>query len=304
MLGFSTAWLSQTVNTGDELLQRLHELGVVFLELEYRLTEKLFSDIKPRLRVKNFKVLSIHNFFPFPSEYSHLKPSGDLFLLSSVDQEERKKAVQFTVKTMQTAHDLECPAVVLHLGKIDMESYHEQFCRYFDSKLVDSPEMGSFISGVKSERKHKQKKFLDAVLFSLDTLAREAEKLNVRLGIENRYYFHEIPDFEETGIILQKFAGSTIGYWHDIGHGHVQDRLGMQSHREILEAYQEYLFGCHLHDANGYNDHKAPGKGEIDFSWFRKYLKDETLRVLEVNPRTSFEEIKEGFAFLKDVGIE
>ena len=304
MLGFSTVWLSQTVNSGDEVLRNLHELAVEFVELEYRITEKLFFDIKPKLKVNNFTILSIHNFFSFPSDYSHLKPSGDLFLLSSLDHEEREKATKFTVKTMQTAHDLECPAVVLHLGKIDMDSYHKQFCRYFDSKLINTPEMESFISRIKSERKCKQQQFLDSVLFSLDTLTREAEKLTVRLGIENRYYFHEIPNFEETGIILEKFAGSKIGYWHDIGHGHVQDQLGIQSHQELLNAYHPYILGSHLHDANGYNDHEVPGKGEIDFSWFRKYLKDETLRVLEIHPRASLEEIKEGFSLLQALGFE
>jgi sugar phosphate isomerase/epimerase len=304
MLGFSTAWLSQGVKTGDELLQKLHALGVEFIELEYRIPEWLFDDIKVKLKVNKFKILSIHNFFPHPSEYAHLKPSGDLFLLSSPDQEERAKATQFTIKTMQRAHDLECTAVVLHLGKIEMDSYHHQLCRYFDSKLSDSPEMEAFMSTIRSERKGKQQGFLDAVLFSLDTLTREAEKLNVRLGVENRYYFNEIPNFEETGIILRTFAGSTIGYWHDVGHGHVQDRLGIQSHQDLLDVYHSSMIGCHLHDADGYTDHDVPGKGEIDFRWFRNYLREETLKVLEVHPRASVEDVKEGFLCLHDSGIE
>jgi sugar phosphate isomerase/epimerase len=204
---------------------------------------------------------------------------------------------------MQHAHDLECRAVVLHLGKIKMDSYHEQFRRFYDAKPGDPEELNSFVSNVKRERQHKRQDHLDAVLFSLETLTREAEKLNVGLGVENRYYFNEIPDFEETGIILREFEGSTLGYWHDIGHGHVQGQLGIQSHQELLDAYHPFLLGCHFHDAHGYTDHKVPGKGEIDFSWFSTYLKEETLKVLEIDPSASVEEIKEGFSFLHNLGI-
>ena len=36
---------------------------------------------------------------------------------------------------------------------------------------------------------------------------KEAEKKGVFLGVENRYYFNEIPDFEEIAIIMNEFEG-------------------------------------------------------------------------------------------------
>jgi len=304
MLGFSTSWMSQDVKNGDELLRISQELGIKFLELDYRISERLFIDLKPKLKTRKFTIVSIHNFFPFPEEFSFLKPSGDLFLLSSLDNEEREKAIKFTFKTIRIAHDLECQAVVLHLGRIEMDSYHKQFCHYFDSKLMNSPEMDLFLSKIKKEREFKQKRFLDAVLFSLERIAREAEKRGVCLGIENRYYFHEIPNFEEIGIILQNFAGSKIYYWHDIGHGHVQEQLRIQSHQQLLEAYSPYILGSHFHDAHGYTDHEPPGKGEVNFGCFRKYLKDETVKVLEIRPQATFEEIQKGLLVLRNLGYE
>ena len=88
MLGLSTAWMSENLHNDDDLFRTLTDVGLDFLELEYRIPESLFVKMKPKL--KN-KVISIHNFFPFPQEYSHCKPSGDLFLLSSLDHEEREK---------------------------------------------------------------------------------------------------------------------------------------------------------------------------------------------------------------------
>lgn len=304
MFGFSTAWISENLGNEDDLLRILKELGdlgIKYLELEYRIPELLFLKLRPKLKGK---VISVHNFFPFPEGYSHLKPSGDLFLLSSLDKEEREKAVKYTIKTIQNAHDLECSVVVLHLGKVEMESYYQQFCHYFDSNLINSPEMDLFFSRLKEERKSKQHPYLDAVFFSLEKLNQEAEKRGVCLGMENRYYFQEIPNFEEIGLILKKFTGGKIFYWHDVGHGHVQERLGMQSHRKLLEAYFHYIVGVHLHDANGYTDHDAPGKGEVDFKWIKGYLKEETLKVLELHPRTSFEEAKKSFSFLQSLGYQ
>ncbi|MBW1678779.1 MAG: sugar phosphate isomerase/epimerase [Deltaproteobacteria bacterium] len=304
MLGFSTAWMSDRVRDGNEFIEVLQGLGIKFLELEYRIPESLFLNVKPEFKSKNFKIVSIHNFFPFPEQYSHLKPSGDLFPLSSLDKEEREKAVKFTVKTIQTSHDLECSSVVLHLGKVGMDSYYKEFCHYFDSDLIESPEMDLFLARVKDERQSKRQRFLDAVFFSLEKLNREAEKQNICLGVENRYYFHEIPNCEEIGMILRKFAGSKIFYWHDVGHGHVQERLRMQSHQELLKTYAPYILGAHLHDANGYTDHESPGKGEVDFGWIKGYLKDETVKILEIHPRVSFEEIQKGFLFLRNLGYK
>ena len=66
---------------------------------------------------------------------------------------------------------------------------------------------------------------------------------------------NEIPDFEEFGIIFKKFAGGKIFFWHDVGHGYVQERLRIQSHLELLKKYAPTILGMHLHDARGYSDH-------------------------------------------------
>ena len=164
-----------------------------------------------------------------------MKPSGDLFLLSSLDKEEREKAVEYTKKTIQTAHDLDCSAVVLHLGKVEMNSYYKQFCHYHDSNRIDSQEVDAFLARLRDEKHQKRQRFLDAVCFSLDRLNREAEKQNVCLGIENRYYFNEIPDYDEIGIILRLFDGGKIFYWHDVGHGHVQAVTKQAPVRQICQ---------------------------------------------------------------------
>ena len=304
MIGLSTAWLSEMAQDVEQWLAMLQELGVTCLELEYRVPEGFFAKLKPRLQEQDVRVLSVHNFFPFPDEYTCLSPSGDLFLLSSLDREEREKAVRQTRKTIQAAHDLGCSAVVLHLGKVEMDSRFSEFCRFFEYQEIGSAKMQEFLADIESERKKKHRRFLDAVCFSLDALAREAERRNVRLGVENRYYFHEIPNLEELGIILERFRGAPLLHWHDVGHGFVQEQLGMQLHKELLEKYGERLLGVHLHDAEGYADHQALGSGKVDFGWLKQYVRKEAIKIVEVHPHVEAEDVRKGFSFLRDLGYE
>jgi len=302
MIGLSTAWFSETALDVGLWVETLQELGVAGLELEYRVRESFSSSLRPKLVQKGFKILSVHNYFPFPEQYKHLKPSGDLFLLSSLDREEQEKAVVYSIKTIENAHDLECSAVVLHLGKVDMKSYFPEFCRFYEYQKKGSSEMEEFVSSVRAERKKKKQPYLDTVCFSLDKLVREAEKREVRLGVENRYYFHEIPNREELGIILDRFDGAPVFHWHDVGHGFVQEQLGYESHKELLERYGHRLLGVHLHDSNGYADHQAPGMGKVDFAWLKQYVNDETVKILEIHPHVGLEAIKEGHNLLKELG--
>ncbi|MCJ7662726.1 MAG: hypothetical protein MUO24_00635, partial [Desulfobacterales bacterium] len=66
MIGLSTVWTSQRARTGAELLDPILELGFGAVELDYRITGKLFQEILPRIRASDIQVLSVHNYFPVP----------------------------------------------------------------------------------------------------------------------------------------------------------------------------------------------------------------------------------------------
>ena len=142
---------------------------------------------------------------------------------------------------------------------------------------------------------------MDAVLFSLDRLNREAEKKGMMLGIENRYHLNEIPNFEEIGRILARFRGGRIGYWHDVGHARVQQNLGILDQMQLLEAYGGRLLGVHLHDAVGLEDHLPPGRGEMDYEELRPYLNPGHIKILEVKSGIPREDLKAGIRKMADL---
>ena len=155
---------------------------------------------------------------------------------------------------------------------------------------------------MRAERKRLQAPYVSAALKSLESLVKFAEEKNVKLGIETRIYFREIPSFEEIGVILDEFKGSEfIGYWHDTGHAQCTETLGFARHRDFLDAYSDRMVGLHLHDIKGTYDHLAPGGGDFDFSIFRPYIKPDMLKVLEPHKPATAAEIIQGTRYLERV---
>jgi len=298
VIGLSTSWTSKNAQSGEELLGPIFDLGFEGVELEFRITQKIYQEILPTLRAHELRVLSIHNYFPVPDILPPDKAGGDCFPLSSLDKEEREKGVYYTSRTLEVAHDLEVGVVVLHLGMVETGLPKDGLQKLYREGRWNQ-EGGELLQREIEERGRQRRAHLDAVFFSLERILKRAERLGVTLGIENRYYLQEIPDKEEIGIILDKFQGAPIGYWHDTGHAAVLEALGVLRHEELLQLYAPKMVGVHLHDAIGVDDHKAPGQGEINFEMVKRYLPDGAIKIMEVHPPVTKEEVIKGLNFLK-----
>ncbi len=303
MLALSTSWKSKGIPNGEALIEALEPFDLNGIELEYRITDKIYHEMKAPLKHSGLDVISIHNFFPFPTHSSFYKGGGDLFRLSDPDKEERQRAILGTIKTIEHANDLESSVVILHCGYVDMKPELDQLRHYYDSGEIESDEAHAFLKHKRLDLDRRKSKYLDSLLFSLDKLVRIAEKQNVWLGLENRYHYHELPGPNDFEGLLAEFEGGPVGYWHDMGHAHALEVLTLISSNELLAHYSEKLIGIHLHDAQGLNDHLAPGTGEIDFESLKPYLKADTKLVIELKPDTPDADVTRGIRFLQEKGI-
>jgi sugar phosphate isomerase/epimerase len=302
VLGISTCWWHGKVDRGDEIVGEVLDEGLTGIELDYRISPWIYQQMKPLLG-KSIAVISIHNFFPVPEDIGIREGGGNLFLLSSEDRDERSLAVQLTIRTIEHAHDIEAQAVVLHLGSVDMPDPTGLLRAHYKKESEDEGTLRSLVDEQRRIRLEKRQRNLDNILFSLDKLNREADKRSVFLAVENRYHFHEMPDFEEIGLILDTFRGGALRYWHDVGHARVQENLGIVNQSALLTAYAGDLVGIHLHDVRGLDDHLPPGKGEVDFDKLLAEVPAEAVRVLEVQTTASREELREGIRLLQDKGV-
>jgi sugar phosphate isomerase/epimerase len=304
VIGLSTAWVTEREGiTGRDVVDEIVELGFREMELEYRVTETMYREMRPLILKGRVKVMSIHNFFPLPDDIPLSEASGDRYLLSSPEKGERELAIRMTIRTIECAEDLGATALVLHLGKVDMEPEYERLYDLFSHRRLGSPEGRLFLEGKLKERREMRNPYLESIFFSLDQLNREAEKRGILLGVENRYHYYQIPDFEEIGLILDRFSGGSIRYWHDVGHAHVLERLGIVEPGSLLQSYGPLTVGIHIHDAIGTGDHRAPGTGEIDFVSLTDGIRYAPIKILEVHKKSDRLQLVRGRDMLKRIGI-
>jgi sugar phosphate isomerase/epimerase len=299
-IAISTSWQSGGSVTAEGMLAALKNLEITGIELSYRISEGFYQEMKDPLKRFGLDVVSVHNYFPIPSVKSDSKGSGDLFLLSSPQQEERQNAIQFTAKTIEHAGNLGAAAVVLHCGVVEMNHEMHVLYQYYNSNRFDSKEAQVFIRNKLKERDSRKPKHMDSLLSSLDRLVPVAEKQGVLLGLENRYHYYELPGPDDFSLIFDTFEGAPIGYWHDTGHAHANETLGLIPKNSLLQTYGNRLIGIHLHDAVGLDDHLPPGTGEIDFQALKPYLKSDTIKVIELKPGIPAAEVLEGIRFVRE----
>lgn len=292
-LALSTVWASDQASDPRQLTRRLLECGLRHLELEYRLSTPLLNGLVPLLRQEGLGVVSVHNYCPLPPGMDPSQASGDLFNLASLDRDERELAVRYTLATMELASELEAGAVVLHLGAVNGAAD--------PPAIKEAAQAGRLNQRLKANleaRARQAPAHVDAVSFCLDRLLARAPALGVTLGLENRYHAFQLPNLAEARLLLERFAGGAVGYWHDVGHAHTQDLAGLETPQQWLAAFARDLVGCHLHDARGHEDHLMPGQGEFDWAALARDLLACPLKVLEVHPGPGPEEMAQAAAMV------
>lgn len=303
MLGISSAWRSEISDSGREIVEEILNLGVQAMELEYRMTRSMLQEIVPLVKAGRIVVTSLHNILPLPRRIPKNRANGEFVSLSSPDEQERKSALQYTLGTMEWADKFGARAIVLHMGKASMSGAMEFLREMYDRGMTGTDEGRALIESQKTARARLGKPLLEAALKSLEFLAKEGEKRGIRWGVENRYKVQDFPNFEEFKALFKEFRGSPIRYWHDMGHATTQENLGLIPRGILLENFGDILLGVHIHGCRGYEDHKAPGTGEEDYSLLKKGLRPETIRVVETHHRATREELVQGLAFLRAQGI-
>lgn len=105
---------------------------------------------------------------------------------------------------------------------------------------------------------------LDNSLKSIEELLLSAEKLGIKLCLENMppsYLCHRVEELKQ---IIEKFSSPYLGVCFDTGHANINHEL-----KEQLEPIKNSIFTLHVHDNDGTRDlHLQPPYGTIDWEEF------------------------------------
>ena len=291
----STMWLRHRFDNLKDFFAAGRAMGFQRFELSAVVTPAMLDGFRPGEAV----ITSLH--YPCP-RVPFLSPSDDAYLSSS-DEARRLKAVEKAWRTIDTAVLVGAKAVVLHLGQVEeARQAQERLRELFRQGRKGTPEYQEALRQFIAIRRITGTPHFQAARRSLEEIAAYAAKKGIVLGLETRYYPHEIPDFREMESLLRDFDPHVVGYWHDTGHAQAQENLGLTPHEEWLKAFSPRMVGIHLHDIVGLQDHRPPGMGEMDFEMIAHYLSEGVIRTCEISSSFSPEEVMAGVAFLHRKG--
>lgn len=276
---------------GAAMLREMADLGFSNVELSHGIRITLVPGILKALEEGVINVSSTHNFCPLPTGVTQAAPN--LFEPSTDDPRQHEQWVRQTRRSIDFAAQVGAKVLVLHLGSVHffwsnpankLEAYadrhpgmnllaDDRYCKIRDKALVKLLE--------------RMPPYWERVKASIEEIRAYAAEKKIRLGLENRERFEELPlddDFPDLFNELQR--PNTAGYWHDTGHAHIKESLGLINHRQQLENNAANLIGFHLHDVSAVGqDHQPIGSGAVDFNMVSSFWKPHHLLVLEFSPK-------------------
>jgi sugar phosphate isomerase/epimerase len=289
----STMWARGNFGTLDGFCMAARQLGFAGIELNHQINSAILegSDFH------QVDINSIHE--PCPADISTETLKEQDWMISAEDDEKRWQGVQAVKRSIDLAHDLSASTIVVHAGNVMADLTIEKKMRLlYGQKLKPSIEYQGLQEDLQMRRATHSESRLEAVKKSLIELLNYAGRYNIRLGLENRYHFLDIPIPDELEVLLNLASPDQLGFIYDVGHAQTLDQLGFFAHQEWLDRFATRIIGVHLHDVIGVDDHKVPGFGEFDFDTVAAFLPKEAFRTLEVHPQNTPEQIRAGLQHL------
>lgn len=272
------------------MLQEILELGFEYVELGHGIRLSFMEGIQKAFDAGKVRFSSLHNFCPLPLEFTRSAP--DAFEFSSLDESERERAVRLTCQTIDFATRLGAPNVVLHMGSVPMKRTTAQLVEMLAAGEIHSRDYVKTKLDAVTLRSQKAPRHFGHSKDCLRRILEHASQNNIRLGIEGRLGYEEIPAENELLAIFQEFDSHLIGYWHDFGHIQVKENVGFLDHQQWLAKLRTRLIGCHVHDVLWPGqDHQPPFTGMISYEKLVPLLGATTPLVWEMHPRVTSEQL-------------
>jgi sugar phosphate isomerase/epimerase len=303
----STMWAMQPRFERDlpAFMGRAEELGFGAVEINHSMDASQAGAILAAAGGGTVRVTGVHG--PAPLERVTGRGENRALNLASTDEAERTLAVNFHLRSIDLAAEAGAQVVVVHLGGVGgrLLDGERRLRSMYERRDQVRAEWDAAVDQTVRERAEKAEPWMAAARESLETMAGEASKRGVTLGIETRLHYHEIPLPHELEALLNPYPVDVAGYLHDVGHAEVHHRLGVTDRSAWWDLLGKRLVGLHLHDVRGLTDHRAPGKGDVDFRWLAERIAAANplaARTFEIDQHESDDEVAAGLQLLIETG--
>lgn len=277
------------------MLREMADLGFDRVELSHGIRITLVPGILKAVEQGLVKVGSTHNFCPLP--VGPLQAAPNFYQPSSPNDQERDQWVRQTKRSVDFAAQVGASALVCHLGSVRylwlepdrrMQAYLEI---HPDAAKTGDPAYRDLVDKALLKLRRRMGPYWQRTQDSVHDVLDYAAQKGVRLGLENREAFAELPvDADFPGMFAGMPDPASAGYWHDTGHAQLKERMGLLDHRAQLAANAPRQIGFHLHDVDAEGrDHQEIGSGSIDFEMVSAFWRPEHLFVIELSPRVPVE---------------
>ena len=293
----STMWASNNFPGLSDFFEGARRLGFSGIELNHQIDSAMLAGID----LSRYQFSSLHE--PCPADISTNELKKRDWLISSPDKENRIRGMEAIKRSIDLARQLQAGVIVVHCGMVSNDlSAEKELRRLFDAGKTETDEYLELKQHMAKRRADLIGPCFKAVKESLLELLDYAAPSGIRLGLENRYHYFDIPSLIEMGDLLALAGPDQLGFIYDVGHAQTMDRLGFFRHEDWLRCYASRIIEVHLHDVIGINDHYAPGLGEVNFRMLASYFPEDALRTLELQAINSPEQIRAGLKYLEEIG--
>ncbi|MGE9268454.1 MAG: sugar phosphate isomerase/epimerase family protein [Verrucomicrobiales bacterium] len=302
MLAFSTCWNNARHTDGAEMIEEILEMGFETMELSHGMTIAKLPGLQKSFAEGKFRCVGVHNFFPSPTEVMIDAP--DAYEFSSDRGNERQRAFDMTLRTLELAAEFGARYVVLHMGSVATMP-HKKWTKELVAQLEAGEQMSPRYADDKLECVKKREKagpkYFERAMETLERLVEPAKEAGVVLAVESRSRYEDVPDEAEMLRLQEHFADcEQVGYWHDFGHVQLKHNLGLLDHDQWLGKMAPYLIGAHVHDVVWpQRDHRVPFAGELDYAKLLRHFRPEMPLTWELSPTRQREQIVAALAHWK-----
>lgn len=294
MPAFSTCWNNSRHHDGESMIEEIIALGFSEIELSHGMTIAKLPGIKRAWESGLFRCCGVHNFFPSPVEVMIDAP--DAYEFTSHRALDRKRAMDMTLRTLDLAAGFSAEYLVLHMGSVPMNP--KKWTKPLTAMLGDgqgrTPAFAKRKIAFVKKREALGPLYYRRAIEALETLVPRAEEVGVKLAIESRSRFEDMPTEREMIALQEHFKDhAAIGYWHDFGHVQLKHNLGLLDHAQWLETIAPHLIGGHVHDVQWpARDHRVPFTGTLDYPSLMRWFPEACPLVWELSPTREAAEIR------------